>query len=492
MTIIGYDISSHQSDNFDAPSDADFLFVKATEGRTYVHPGHDEQVARGRERGLVIGHYHWLWPTHIEDQARYFVQHANAKPGDVLVCDWEQQGTTNADKNRFIAEVRRLTNDQHRVMLYCNRSWYETSDRNVGDGLWLAEYGVNQPGNDDWLIWQHTQSYNHNGAGIDRNKAKFANRDSLRVWAGGKEEPGPPPPKIIHDDRVAFRGFTVCGCIATILPLIEADAIERGIIKHSFDIMQGSYNTSVSASAGTHSQGGAIDIAQHDDATGQVLVDWGCAAFLRTGEYHWNGGPHTHFFPQGCPHMSPALRVQARDWEQRMTALHPPYVRYEGPWKRLTWRAALNQNTGSGQAVNLEDDDMALDRFHTLRNKDQPASKKNTWYKLRVDDNGGQNIVSGPADVVSGTIYVTVDGLSPGQNVWLRPYTVDTSGKGKADRANVDRPIKIQGEPGLVQKPFPFTWNLGKDRALRWEWSASTAKANIRFVRVEGFYLPKD
>ncbi|CAM5693674.1 hypothetical protein SALBM217S_10533 [Streptomyces griseoloalbus] len=68
----GIDISSHQSSSYDTDG-LSFVFVKATEGRSYVNPKLAAQTKRGRDAGLVVGFYHFLWPGNLTDQAEYFV-----------------------------------------------------------------------------------------------------------------------------------------------------------------------------------------------------------------------------------------------------------------------------------------------------------------------------------------------------------------------------------------------------------------------------------
>jgi GH25 family lysozyme M1 (1,4-beta-N-acetylmuramidase) len=184
MTIKGIDVSSHQSSNYSTRG-MNFVFVKATEGRSYVNPKQGAQATHGREAGLVLGFYHFLWPGNIKEQARYFVDHAKEKPGDMLACDWEHtsEGTaaSNKEKDDFIRAVKRLR-PRYKVLLYCNRDFWLNRDTTsyAGDGLWIAQYNGN-PGHPDiqasWRFHQYTSSP------IDTNIGKFSSRSALRSWA---------------------------------------------------------------------------------------------------------------------------------------------------------------------------------------------------------------------------------------------------------------------------------------------------------------------
>ncbi|SBU98456.1 Lyzozyme M1 (1,4-beta-N-acetylmuramidase) [Streptomyces sp. OspMP-M45] len=178
----GIDVSSHQTD-FDT-DEVDFVFIKATEGRSYVNPKLDGQVKRAKDAGCVVGFYHFLWPGNAKAQAEYFVSHTPEKTGDLLAADWEQTGdgtwASSEDKDRFIHEVKRLR-PHYRVLLYCNRAYWRTHDTSsyAGDGLWIADYVT--PGKPrveaPWRIHQYTDRP------LDKNVADFDSKQAMRDWA---------------------------------------------------------------------------------------------------------------------------------------------------------------------------------------------------------------------------------------------------------------------------------------------------------------------
>ncbi|TVL94245.1 glycoside hydrolase family 25 protein [Streptomyces sp. SAJ15] len=180
----GIDVSSHQS-SFDTDG-VDFVIIKATEGRTYVNPRQTAQARRARKAGCLVGFYHFLWPGHIVEQARHFTRECPGRPGDLLAVDWETTGAGtragNAEKDRFIREVKKLRPD-HRVLLYCNRHFwlqYDTTSY-AGDGLWIADYvTAGRPRIEaDWLIHQYTD------VPLDKDVADFPDRERMRAWASG-------------------------------------------------------------------------------------------------------------------------------------------------------------------------------------------------------------------------------------------------------------------------------------------------------------------
>ncbi|MFE1955695.1 MULTISPECIES: glycoside hydrolase family 25 protein [Streptomyces] len=178
----GIDVSSHQS-TFDTDG-LSFVFIKATEGRSYVNPRLTAQTKLARDGGCVVGFYHFLWPGNLAAQAEYFVSKAPERSGDILAVDWETTGdgthATNAEKDRFIREVKRLR-PHHRVILYTNRNYWLNVDTTsyAGDALWIADYvTAGKPRiQAKWRFHQYTDSP------LDKDVADFASKSALREWA---------------------------------------------------------------------------------------------------------------------------------------------------------------------------------------------------------------------------------------------------------------------------------------------------------------------
>jgi len=194
MGIYGYDVSSYQPN---PPTNADFMFIKATEGTNYVNPYQSSQAAKARRAGMVVGFYHFLHPGNIVAQANYFVQRCVSQVGDVFACDWEQTSSghaSSAEKDLFIRTVQKLR-PGHKVLLYCNTSDWLSRDTSgfAGDGLWPANYnGVpgSVPIRSPWLIHQYTSSP------LDKNYAPhWANRAAMKAWATSSVAKPAPAPK---------------------------------------------------------------------------------------------------------------------------------------------------------------------------------------------------------------------------------------------------------------------------------------------------------
>ncbi|WP_328319741.1 glycoside hydrolase family 25 protein [Streptomyces sp. NBC_00388] len=180
----GIDVSTYQS-SFDTDG-LSFVFIKASEGHTYVNPRLTTQTKLARDGGCVTGFYHFLWPGNIQTQAEYFVSKAPEKAGDLLAVDWETTGdhtrASNAEKDSFIRAVKKLR-PHNRVLLYTNRDFWLNHDTTsyAGDGLWIADYTTaGKPRiKAAWTFHQYTDSP------LDKNVAhsRFASKSALKEWA---------------------------------------------------------------------------------------------------------------------------------------------------------------------------------------------------------------------------------------------------------------------------------------------------------------------
>lgn len=190
MTIKGIDVSNYQSPTY--PLDGfDFVIVKATEGTGYVNPRHAAQINRGRDHGLVVGHYHFVHDGNLSAQVDYFLKHAAPQHGEFLALDWESGPVSSAEKDQFLKALRAKAGGR-RVLLYCNTDYWKHHDTSsyAADGLWIAEYN-GRPGHPSidakWLLHQYTSTP------LDTSVAAFPSRAAMAQWAGAT------PPRPAHE-----------------------------------------------------------------------------------------------------------------------------------------------------------------------------------------------------------------------------------------------------------------------------------------------------
>ena len=194
----GIDVSRWQGTiNFQevANSGIDIVYIKATQGTTYVSPLFEEQYTNARNNGLKIGFYHYVTARTVEqarNEAQFFASKISGKQVDCkLAMDFEEFGNLSTEEITaiglaFIKRLEEITNKP--VVVYSNTY----TARTIWNGeitnypLWVAEYGVSRPeDNGKWNTyegWQYTNMGNISGinGNVDRNrftKDIFINED---------------------------------------------------------------------------------------------------------------------------------------------------------------------------------------------------------------------------------------------------------------------------------------------------------------------------
>lgn len=181
--IHGYDVAGYQPVNFPT-SGIDFAIIKITEGTGFINSSWTGQRSTARNAGLVTGFYHFARPGSMSAQADFFLSQITLQPGDVLAFDWEDTGVSSANKDAWIKYVQQKTG--HKVLLYCNRDFWQNRDTSgfAGDGLWIADpTTAGQPAiSSPWLMHQYSTANN-----IDHDVAQFSDRAEMAAWAGGDD-----------------------------------------------------------------------------------------------------------------------------------------------------------------------------------------------------------------------------------------------------------------------------------------------------------------
>lgn len=184
----GIDISSWQRNiNFSAVKNSgiDIVYIKSSEGRSYIDPYFETNYKNAKANGLKVGFYHYVTARTIEqarEQAIFFARVINGKQIDCkLAMDFENFGNLsiyqiNEISKVFLETLENLTNSK--AIIYSNAYSARTifSKDLEKYPLWVANYGVNAPGGNDkwntWVGWQYTSTGRVNGisGNVDRNQ----------------------------------------------------------------------------------------------------------------------------------------------------------------------------------------------------------------------------------------------------------------------------------------------------------------------------------
>lgn len=191
--VAGIDVSSHQGsiDWSAVANEAQFAYMKATEGTDYTDDSFSSYYQGSYDAGLIRGAYHFALPDRSSgaEQAKFFVDNGGAWSDDgktlppMLDIEYNPYGDTcyglNADEmtswiKEFSDEVHNLTGRYPTI--YTTKDWWSTCTGDNGDfgstnPLFVASYndevGELPNGWDTYTFWQYTSEGSIGG--IDGN-----------------------------------------------------------------------------------------------------------------------------------------------------------------------------------------------------------------------------------------------------------------------------------------------------------------------------------
>ena len=222
----GIDVSKWQGTiNFEevANDGIDIVYIKATQGTTYVSPTFEEQYTNAKNNGLKIGFYHYVTARTIEEarnEAQFYASKISGKQIDCkLAMDFEEFGNLsqeeiNAIGLEFVRRLEELTNKP--VIIYSNTY----AARTIWNGeitkypLWVAEYGVSKPrDNGKWnsyVGWQYTNMGNIKGINGNVDRDKFTKDIFINEnMTPGEIIPEIPKPESSYKTITILRGDTL-------------------------------------------------------------------------------------------------------------------------------------------------------------------------------------------------------------------------------------------------------------------------------------------
>ena len=151
--IAGIDISKHNGDiDFDQVRDDNyqFVFIKASEGKTYRDEAFEHNYRQARKAGLKVGAYHFFRKNRTaREQADNLLQAIEGKELDLpLVIDLEDDWGNGATVSREMAlervmdMIEILNGKGYQVMIYTNMDGYNKyyKDMLADHDLWLCSF----------------------------------------------------------------------------------------------------------------------------------------------------------------------------------------------------------------------------------------------------------------------------------------------------------------------------------------------------------------
>lgn len=209
-TLQGIDVSSWQPATVTESVAGDFAVVKLTQGTSYVNPRAQEQLSAALRSGKEIGVYHYSSGTNCTSEADYFVN--KSRPWlrkAVLVLDWEEKQNQDWGSTSwatcFVKRVKDSTGIIPMVYVQASSLWQVAGARNLGSGLWVAQYASSRAtgyqaspwrlGRDGEAMRQYTSSGLLAGYGgyLDLNIFR-GSREQWRKYANPSGAPAPAVP----------------------------------------------------------------------------------------------------------------------------------------------------------------------------------------------------------------------------------------------------------------------------------------------------------
>lgn len=184
----GIDVSGWQG-NIDysevASSGIEIVYMKASEGTSFVDPYFNQNYTNAKANGLKVGFYHYLTArSNLEAvaEANFFVSTISGMTPDCrLAMDFESFGNLSAEEINeigltFMQTVESLSGKE--MVIYSDTS---NASNIFGGGLtnyplWVAQYEVEEPipnGNwNNWVGWQYTDAGEISGIDgyVDRDR----------------------------------------------------------------------------------------------------------------------------------------------------------------------------------------------------------------------------------------------------------------------------------------------------------------------------------
>lgn len=190
----GIDVSNHQGridwKRVAKDENIQFVYIKATEGATYVSPTFEESIKEARKAGLKVGSYHFLRATSsLQDQFNNFIEYCKKEEQDLApLIDIEIKGSWDAENVADSVKVFANMLEQHygcRPIIYTGTNFfnkYLVKEFSNGYELFIAKYSEEEPQLADgvnYTLWQFTECGTINGINTDVDQSRFNEGKSL-------------------------------------------------------------------------------------------------------------------------------------------------------------------------------------------------------------------------------------------------------------------------------------------------------------------------
>lgn len=295
----GIDVSGWQG-NIDysevASSGIEIVYMKASEGTSFVDPYFNQNYTNAKANGLKVGFYHYLTARSNSEavaEANFFVSTISGMTPDCrLAMDFESFGNLSAEEINeigltFMQTVESLSGKE--MVIYSDTS---NASNIFGGGLtnyplWVAQYEVEEPtpnGNwDSWVGWQYTDAGEISGINgyVDRDRFTdgiLLNENSEVPLPDNTNKPSAGGTTTI----TIQRGQTLSGIAleynTTVQILVELNNIANpNLIYAGSTLIVPSGETPIDTD-GNSTSGQTIYVVQRGDTLNKIVAEFGTTA----------------------------------------------------------------------------------------------------------------------------------------------------------------------------------------------------------------------
>lgn len=189
----GIDVSHHQNRiewQKVAADNIDFVYIKATEGKTYTDPCFHYNIREAKKAGLLVGVYHFFRMTSSPtEQFKNFQKAVGQYKFDLIpMIDVEtSDGHSKAEMQKCLDEFITLIKKEYGVMpmIYGTQRSYNTycAPKYNHLHLYIGRYKSSEPpqinGKGTYTIWQYSEQGRVKGISKDVDMCKFHPKHSI-------------------------------------------------------------------------------------------------------------------------------------------------------------------------------------------------------------------------------------------------------------------------------------------------------------------------
>lgn len=285
----GIDVSNWQG-NIDfakvKQSGIQIVYMKATEGTTFVDKKLNQNYSRAKAQGLKIGFYHFFRPSlDSKAQAKHFANTINGKVSDcklaldLEVADNFSKSALTDKALTFINELKSLTGLDIVVYTYTYFARTNIDSRLGVYPLWIAHYGVLTPGSNP--IWNSWVGFQYSSTGSVPGVSGNCDMNEFTKGILLSSSSAPQEPENNYETYTVKAGDTLSGIATMYGTTYQELAKLNGIsnpnkiyVGQVLKIIKGTNSSGGNTSSGTISVDSRVKIIGSNYATGQAIPSW--------------------------------------------------------------------------------------------------------------------------------------------------------------------------------------------------------------------------